>query len=188
MDTPFSFLDAGLATLERALVERGNDMRNVQLASLAADGGPELRTLVLRGFTREPAEAELHSDARAGKVEEIARDGRVALLAWSAEARLQLRFSGTARLHRNDPVARARWDSLSEGGRRPYGFRARPGTPIADPRDQPHLAEEQRFERFAVILVALDTVDALRLGEHGEQWRAAGRFGTAELGARWVGA
>ncbi len=188
MDTPLSFLETGLAALEHALDAHGDDLRNVQLASIGADGRPTLRTLVLRGFTRAPAVAEMHSDARAGKVGDIAREPRVSLLAWSSEARLQLRFEGTARLHRDDAVARARWDALSENARKPYGLRAHPGTPIADPRDQPHLPAAERFGQFVVILVTLDGLDVLRLGEGGSQTRAAGRFGDDGLAAHWVGA
>ena len=188
METPFSFLQTGLAALEHALDAHGDDLRNVQLASVGADGRAALRTVGLRGFTRAPAVAEMHSDARAGKVGDIAREPRVSLLAWSAEAKLQLRFEGVARLHRDDAVARARWDALSENARKPYGLLAHPGTPIADPRDQPHLPAAERFGQFTVILVTLEGMDALRLGENGSQTRAAGRFGDVGLAARWVGA
>ena len=82
--------------LERAVSERGDDIRNMQLATVSADGRPRLRTVVLRGveLTAVPS-LEVHSDARAEKVRDIAagRD-HVALLAWSSAEQLQLRFEG----------------------------------------------------------------------------------------------
>ena len=186
-----AFIEAGLAALERSLRDHEGDLRNVQLATLGPDGRPDLRTVVLRGFDR--AIAEIHSDARAGKTRDIVRagpdgGGPVALLAWSAADRLQLRFTGSATVHRDDAVARARWDELSSNGRKPYGLRADPGGPIADPADQPHLPPDQQRQQFAVIRVALATVDVLRLERDGGQTRARGRIGPAGIEAGWVGA
>ena len=189
MESPaLSFVEAGLSALERALQAHHGELRNVQLATLSPDGAPGLRTVVLRGFERSPASAEMHTDARAAKARDIAGDGRVSLLAWSAEDRLQLRFDGIARLHRNDDLARGRWDGLSANARKAYGLRSQPGSPIADPTEQAHLPEAAQAEQFAVILVALDSVDVLRLEEGGGQTRARGRFDAAGLSAAWIGA
>ncbi len=181
-----AFIEAGLAALDRSIRDHEGDLRNVQLATVTPDGRPAVRTLVLRAFDR--ATAEMHTDARAGKARDIGHAGAIALLAWSAADHLQLRFTGTASLHQGDDVARVRWDALSPNARKPYGLRADPGGPIADPADQPHLPPDEQARRFAVILVALDTVDVLRLEPHGGQTRAQGRFAPAGIEARWVGA
>ncbi len=183
-----SFVEAGLSALERALREHQGELRNVQLATLSPDGAPGLRTVVLRGFERSPASAEMHTDARAAKARDVAGDGRVSLLAWSAEDRLQLRFDGVARLHHDDDLARGRWDRLSANARKAYGLRSDPGSPIADPADQRYLPEAAQAGQFAVILVALDGVDVLRLEEDGGQTRARGRFAASGLTAEWIGA
>ena len=183
------FVEDGLLALERAVHERGAALRNVQLATRPPEGPPGLRTLVLRGLTRTPPCAEMHTDARAAKARDISQDGAVALLAWSSADHLQLRFEGSARLHRGDAVARARWDTLSPNARGAYGTRAVPGTPVADPGEQAHLPCEQQFEQFAVILVSLHSVDVLRLHPAGGQTRAQGRFTpSGSLAAEWVGA
>ena len=187
METALSFIEAGLTALAHAVHDRDDALRNLQLATVSPGGGPGLRTLVLRGFTRTPACAEMHTDARAGKARDIARCGEVALLAWSAALRLQLRFEGTARLHRADELARGRWDKLSPKARDAYGLRAEPGTPVADPGPQSHLAPEEQFQQFAVILVALARVDVLRLEPDGGQTRASGGFTPTGITADWVG-
>jgi len=183
-----AFLEAALSTLERSLHDRSAELRNIQLATLSPEGRPGLRTLVLRGFERSPASAEMHSDARAGKVRDIAHASQVTFLAWSSADRLQLRFEGSARLHRDDDAARARWDKLSPHARNAYGLRAQPGAPITDPGDQPHLLPEGQFQQFTVILVALASVDVLRLEPNGRQTRAYGRFTPSGMTAGWIGA
>lgn len=185
--SPTPFIDAALSALESALHDSKAELRNIQLATLSPQGHPGLRTLVLRGFDRAGAFAEMHSDARAGKVRDIAHDDRVCLLAWSAADQLQLRFEGSARLHRGDDVARARWDTLSENARNAYGLATEPGSLLPEPSDQSHLSSDEQFGQFTVILVSLTTVDALRLGPHGRQTRACARFSPQGLDASWVG-
>ncbi len=181
------FIQTGLSALESALHDSKSDLRNIQLATLSPQGHPGLRTLVLRGFERAQACAEMHTDARAGKARDIARDGRVSLLAWSAADHLQLRFEGSARLHRADDVARARWDTLSSNARSAYGLRTEPGSLLPEPADQSHLSPNEQFQQFTVILVSLTSVDALLLGPEGRQTRAYGRFTPATIDADWIG-
>lgn len=183
-----SFIEAALSTLERAVRDRDAALRNIQLATVSPDGRPGLRTLVLRGFERAPACLETHSDARAGKVRDIAHASQVSLLAWSPAERLQLRFEGSARLHCGDAVAGARWDGLSLDARKAYGLRATPGSEIADPEDQPHLPPGEQFEQFTVILISLASVDVLRLEPEGGQTRALGRFTASGMTGTWIGA
>lgn len=180
------FIEAGLAALDRSVRDHDGDLRNVQLATLSPALHPGLRTLVLRRFERSPPCAEMHSDARADKVRDIAQTGRVSLLAWSAAEHLQLRFEGIARLHRDDEIASGRWDALSPNARNTYGHLAIPGTPIADPEERAHLPAEEQFRQFVVILVSLAIVDVLRLGPGGQQTRASGRFTPAGVTAAWI--
>jgi len=181
-----SFVESGLSALERALHDRGSDFRNVQIATVSPEGNPSLRTLVLRGFGRSPACAEMHTDARAGKARDIAQASRVALLSWSSADHLQLRFEGSARLHHGDAVARSRWDTLSSKARDTYGLRAEPGASIPDPDDRTHLPPDEQFRQFAVILVSLASVDILRLDPDGAQTRARGQFTPSGLSAHWI--
>ena len=176
MQSPNEFVDEALAGLERALSERGHELRNAQLATLSAEGRPGLRTVVLRRFDRTPPTLEFHSDRRAAKIREIAHASQVSLLAWSAADRLQLRFRGTATLHHADDLARTRWDDLSESARAPYGLRATPGQPVASPENLDHLPPDEQFQCFTVVRVALASADILRLGDAGRQTRAFTRF------------
>ena len=185
-----TFVDEALARLRHASSERDDDLRNVQLATVSADGHPHLRTMVLRGFeTADPPCLEVHSDARAAKVHDIT-DGRdrVSLLAWSSAEQLQLRFEGEATIHRGDALARDRWGGLSDGGRMPYGLRADPGSVILDPSDQRHLPPDGQARLFVVLRIAIASVDVLRLGAHGTQSRALRHFDEAGAPSHWIGA
>ncbi len=176
-----------MAQLANAVHDRGNDLRNVQLATVSPDGQPDLRTLVLRGFDRPQALLEMHSDRRAGKVQDIDRSSAVAVLAWSLADQVQLRFKGTARLHQADGIAHARWDALSPNARGAYGLRSDPGHPVEHSGDQSHLPPGEQFQQFVVILVGAASVDMLRLGPGGQQTRASGQFIGEQLYAGWIG-
>lgn len=182
-----SFVEAALASLDHSINEHEGDLRNIQLATVSPSGTPGVRTLVLRSFERSPPCAEMHSDARAGKVRDIAHASPVAFLAWSAEEHLQLCFEGSAQLHRDDDMARARWDELSSKARDTYGWLAVPGSPITDPDDQSHMSPDQQFQQFTVIRIAVTSVDVLRLAPDGGQTRARGLFTASGIEASWVG-
>ncbi len=182
-----SFIETALSTLEHSVGERSGELRNIQLATVSPDGRPAVRTAVLRTFDRATATAEIHTDARADKARDIAHASQVSFVAWSGDDHLQLRFDGAARLHRDDDVARDRWDKLPPKGRDTFGLRAEPGTPIADPEDQSHFPDEEQYRQFSVILVSLASVDVLRLDPESGQFRAAGRLAPAIVEARWIG-
>ena len=159
----------------------------MQLATVTAAGRPRIRTVVLRAFSASDARAEIHSDMRAEKIEEIAQRGDVSLLAWDAAAQLQLRFEGSARVHHRDTLARKRWDTLSLHARNAYGLGNHPGSRIADPDGQTNLPPEAQFEQFAVVAIALNSVDVLLLQPEGRQKRAFGRFSSSTFVAEWIG-
>ena len=182
-----AFIEAALSTLERSARERTGELRNIQLATLSPEGHPSVRTVVLRALDLASATAEIHTDARADKARDIARAARVSFVAWDGGEHLQLRLDGAARLHRDDDVARDRWDKLPPKGRVAFGLSAEPGTPVADPEDRAHLPGEEQYRQFSVILVSLASVDVLRLEPEGAQTRASGRFTSGGIAARWIG-
>ena len=186
--SPAAFIEDALSVLERSVRDHRSDLRNIQLATVSTSGEPEVRTLVLRGFAWPPGTMEMHTDVRSAKVAAIGDAGRVAVLAWSAADQLQLRFSGIARLHRGDDLTRDRWEGLSRGARSAYGTVATPGAAIPDPAERAYLPPDERRRQFGVLLVALESVDVLRLGPEGRQTRASGRLGADGLRGDWIAA
>ena len=177
------FIADAIGHMAVALDDRNSPYRNLALATVTADGSPRVRTVILRALDRDPLALTLFTDTRAGKIAEIASEGRVSLLAWSEPDRLQLRIEGRATVHGPGcDAARRFWDDLPPHGRTAYGLDAAPGTMVAAP-DAPHgLPDAERASFFAAITVSAECVDVLRLGAHGTQTRAV-RDGN---GVRWV--
>ena len=169
-------LDAAWRRMAEGAV-RGGDAGAVSFATLGA-GGPEVRTVVLRGADREAAEVEVNSDSQAAKVVALAADPRAALMLWDAAMRLQIR----ARLRCRVLVSDAdRWSALSDAARWNYGAEPPPGTAI----DAPDAWERPRArDGFAAIVGEVLEIDTVLLDPAGHRralFRAADGFA-----GRWL--
>jgi pyridoxamine 5'-phosphate oxidase len=111
--------------------QRSPQGRWLQLATVATDGTPRVRTLVFRGWAG-PAALELLSDGRSGKVAELASQPAVELCWLLPRARCQFRLRGqlVALPPEEERRERARhWAALSPGGRALWGWPP-PGAPL----------------------------------------------------------
>jgi hypothetical protein len=163
--------------LSRGVADRRSAFHTPTLATVAADGAPEARTLVLRGFDPARREVRLHSDARSGKVAALAREPRAALHLYDPTAKLQLRLAGRATLHGADAVAEAAWAASREMSRMCYAVEPGPGTPVAAPPAAPTDPAGGRAH-FTAILLRFDRLDWLELAHAGHRrarfdWDAA---------------
>jgi hypothetical protein len=143
------------------------------LATIGRDGAPRLRTVVLRGVDRAARTLRVHCDARSDKAAEIVADPRVALHAYDAAAKLQVRIEGVARLHGQDAVARAAWEASRPMSRVCYGAVPGPGTPMpaggayALPEDE--AAVERGFPEFRVVVLTAARLEILYLARQGHR-------------------
>jgi hypothetical protein len=175
------------AALHSAVTERAAAMRMVVLATLDRAGAPDLRGVILRGFDSAARVLSVHTDARSAKLAQLRAQPRVALHAWDAARRLQIRLHGHARLHAGDAVALAAWAALPAGSRQLYRVRPCPGTALADPaaayRDA--LPDAAALVNFVVVAIAYDGLETLRLTEAG-QLRARFDWSPDGVAARWL--
>ncbi len=159
------------------------------LATIGRDGAPRLRTVVLRGADRTCRTLRFHCDARSDKAAEIAADPRVALHAYDAAAKIQVRIEGRARLHGEDAVARAAWAASRPMSRVCYGTAPGPGTalPAGDAYALPTeaAAVEAGFPAFRVVVLTADRLDFLYLARQGHR-RALFRWDEEEPSATWL--
>lgn len=105
--------------------------RWLQLATVASDGSPRVRTLVFRGW-RDVSTLELFTDARSSKVEDLAVEPRAELCWLLPKARCQFRLRGVAlKLAPETQQEReqAHWMQLRPEGRALWGWPA-PGQPL----------------------------------------------------------
>lgn len=159
-----ALLDDTWRGLVRAAADRRHPWRTPVLATVAADGAPNARTVVLRAVDPTTRTLRLHTDRRSGKVGEIAREPRLALVFWDPRARVQLRLRGPAEVLSDGPEHARAWAATPPAARRDYATREPPGTPIPSPRD---VARDDGEANFAVILVRAMTIDRLALAAEG---------------------
>lgn len=145
---------------------RGPQARWLQLASVAADGTPRVRTLVFRGWSGAAA-LDLLTDGRSAKPAELAGQPAVELCWLLPRARSQFRLRG--QLCRLAPELERRererhWQALSPGGRALWGW-PRPGDPLdpaaAFPTELPETTPVP--QPFTLLRIALTQVELLEL-------------------------
>ncbi|MCS6986195.1 MAG: pyridoxamine 5'-phosphate oxidase family protein [Sphingomonadaceae bacterium] len=180
--------------LARAVADRRSPWHVPVVATVGRAGEPRARVMVLRGVDAGAARLRLHTDVRAAKVVELAREPRVALVFYDAAARLQLRLEGEGRVEAEGPLADAAWAASKPFSRRCYTAPQAPGTQVPGPTSglPPELEsreptwEESEAGRphFAVVEVAAQRLEFLfltvtghrrgRFERHGDGW--AGRW------------
>lgn len=156
------------------------------LATLDAAGRPRVRTVVLRAADRASGTLRFHCDRRSDKAAEIAVQGACALMAYDAEATVQIRVEGTATLHTDDAVADAAWAGAQAMSRVCYGIDPGPGTGIAEggayALPDAEAALTLGRPHFAAVLVRAERLDFLHLDRRGHR-----RAGWRRDGDGWAG-
>jgi pyridoxamine 5'-phosphate oxidase len=175
-------LEDALHRLAAGVSDPRSPFRTLTLASVDAAGAPDQRTLVLRAFDPAARQLSLHTDNRSAKIAHLQRQPAVSLHVWDGEERLQVRIAGNATLHVGDDVARAAWEALPGLNRQLYRLRQSPGTPLADPSPLHYdeYPEAMGFAAFAVLAVAFNRLESLRLSGQGQlrarfDWSGDGR-------------
>ncbi|MDG1520989.1 MAG: pyridoxamine 5'-phosphate oxidase family protein [Yoonia sp.] len=128
------------------------------LATVDADGGPQQRTIVLRGA--EPTTLQFHTDLGSSKIAHLRRDPRAGLLCWLPNRQLQLRINAAVTIRHGADVADI-WDAVPDASREAYGAVPASGQPIDDALAY---AKPANQAAFAVLDCAVDTLDVLHLG------------------------
>lgn len=119
--------------LARAAADRRHAFHQVQVATVAANGLPEVRTVILRGVDARTGTLRFHSDGRADKLAALAANPVAAVHAYDARAGLQLRLRGPVAVHADDALAEAAWRDAHAMSRVCYRMAPGPGTPLATP-------------------------------------------------------
>jgi pyridoxamine 5'-phosphate oxidase len=154
--------------------KRSAQGRWLQMATVAADGTPRVRTLVFRGWSG-PTDLDVLTDGRSAKVVELGHQSAVELCWLLPRARAQFRLRGALRIVSPAEEQGERWRhwrALSPGGRALWGWPP-PGEPVhreapfaeALPEDAPMPAH------FLLLRIALHQVEALELTGHPHRRR-----------------
>ncbi|QBQ99619.1 pyridoxamine 5'-phosphate oxidase family protein [Paraburkholderia pallida] len=144
----------------------------LQAATVGLDGGPKVRTIVLRGVSPEAGALTFHTDVRSEKVMELRKDPRISLLGCDLDAGIQIRLEGIARMVDSLDERMALWKTSRPHSLIVYRAQLVPGTPIASP-EEAHRApggmsdSMAGFENFCLVTVDVQTIDYLDLSPNG---------------------
>jgi 3-hydroxyisobutyrate dehydrogenase len=176
-------------------VSRFNDPFHWPVLGTTGKEGCRLRTVILRQFRLPERVLVCHTDARADKVREIGDSAQVSWLFYHPRRKVQLRISGHATLHADDPFADTQWSATSITSRLNYCAIAPPGTPLEKPSSGlpdvllnkvPTLLESEKGRKnFTVIACRIDWMDWLKLSVLGNL-RARFEWDENRLTSRWV--
>lgn len=146
--------------LVRGVADRHAPARHPTLATVAPDGLPEARTVVLRAADAGAGTLDIHTDLRSAKVAALRHRPVAALHVWDASAHLQTRISVVVDILAGDAVATL-WARVPQSSQAAYGTDPAPGTPIADA-----LAYDKSPDpaAFAVLRCRVQAIDAVHLG------------------------
>ncbi len=156
---------------------------------------PEMRTVILRGFSENDRTLICYCDARTPKVSQIRSNPNVSWLFYHPEKCIQLRLSGTASVHTNDKTAESQWKKVRLTSRVNYSSGTPPGSPTEKPTLDPSsflrdkapklLDHPQARKNFAVIVCRFDQMDWLLLKLTGHI-RAKFHWEDNRIDASWV--
>lgn len=179
--------------ISRATQDRKCAFHAPVVSTLSADG-PQARVLILRAFDAQTPSMTFHTDTRSAKVPALAQDPRVAITFYDAARKLQLRASGVATLHSNNPLAGERWQGSSASSLRCYL-----GDTPGEASNQPTTGLPQHLQgtvpsradltagqqNFTVLQVRLHSLDWLYLHSRGQR-RALYRWHGDGLRMGWL--
>ncbi|MEO9899835.1 pyridoxamine 5'-phosphate oxidase family protein [Nisaea sp.] len=165
-----ALIDRASALFSKAPENADAPFRYPVLSTVARDGSPNGRTLVLRTANPATWQATLHTDSRAEKVAELAANDAAMLVFYDQQASMQLRLKGTISQKLDKAALKAIWEKLPASTRPNYRASLSTGSAISAAGDgiAPSGALSG-FENFSVLTFTTETVDILQLARSGNR-------------------
>jgi hypothetical protein len=187
-DTP-KFYDDLDATLDEiwALWIRGAHDRHCAFhePTIVTHAGdwPAARTVILRDVDRNARALVFHTDRRARKVDELARDDRAVVHVWDSKRSIQVRARAIV-AQAPPEQADAAWEQLSDRGRALYGIEPSPATTTDEPVDMPDSLTESARDNFVVLHAEVIRLEWLFLFHAGHR-RAIFEWNDGRWNGEW---
>ena len=182
-------------TLESGAKNAKSPLHTPVFSTVTTTGAPGARVVVLRECVPQLRRLRCHTDARSLKAAELAKNPAVAWLFYDAAQKIQIRATGTARLHQGDEEARHGWQQSRLDSRRCYLVSEASGTPLEAlasglpaylTERRPTAAEsEAGWPNFAVVISEITRLDWLYLSAYGHR-RAQFTWDGANWRGSWV--
>lgn len=182
--------------LRAAPTQKDNGFKTCTLSTVAPNGWPGARTVVLRQTDETTRTLWFHTDVRADKVVHLQAKPEAVLLFWDNTRQIQLRCRITTIIHTNNAVADEQWAKTWEGNRKMYLSehepgsvqpRPYPGFPVLLGENLPTRAESEAGRpNFAAVACNVLTIDYLHLSRAG-QTRALFEYnGGEDVCRKWL--
>jgi len=179
----------GWALIARGVSDRKSAFHTPVVATCGLDGGPEVRTVVLRGADLGRWTVRFHTDRRSGKVAALTASPRIAMQFYCARSKVQLRLNGVATLHSDDAIAEIAWRNSRPMSRACYAQIRAPGAVIAEPElGAASDAQGEEFGRanFVAVEVAVQRFEWLYLAFGGHRRAEFRRDDQGVVTGRWL--
>jgi len=170
-------LEQILAPFSQMAMRAGSGTRWCQLASVDAQGQPQIRTVILRQFDHAARQMLFYTDKRSPKCSELISQPNVCCHFLTRAHKQQYRFSGQARLLTDGPLWQSHWEALKPAALREYNGLSAPGT-----KGETEYLDGQAKDNFALLCVGFERLDYLCLSETAEahervqiHWQKSGR-------------
>ena len=173
--------------LETAVRSRHEAWHLVTLATLR-DNKPEIRTLVLRGASKENRLLWMHTDLRSPKCQDLLRNPEGALLLYDPNDRWQLRLNGTLSFDPESQETDQVWQRTSASAKRCYQGSLVPSSKsVAWTSNLPPSSASSDLgrENFTRLLFQVSKIDWLFLRADGHQ-RARWTWEEEQFLGSWV--
>lgn len=163
--TPDELLHRIWNELQRATVDRHHEWRTPVLATASPQGGPQARTVVLRGADASTSQLVFFTDSRSAKVNELQTTAAAVLVFWSKRLNWQLRVSVQAKVHTEGALVESAWARVSQSAAAgDYLAAQAPGSAL-----HPTAAAEEGLHHLAVVTAQVEQVDWLELAREGHR-------------------
>lgn len=172
--------------MARGVKDRRSTFHTPTVGTVGADGHPALRTMVLRACDVSARSLRFHTDIRSRKPQELAADGRIAVHAYDAKSKLQLRLSGTGHIHNQDELTAAAWAASQPQSRKCYAQPVGSSQAMNAPEiSAPELVDSVAYENFAALVITVTELEWLYLAARGHR-RIVFRWQSEAWAAQWL--
>lgn len=168
LDHPYELSDHFWKRLEEAVADRAAAWHLATFCTIAVDGSPSARSVILREVSANSRYVRFHTDKRSPKVSELACDPRATMLLWDPSARTQLRLRGRCEVSVNDAVTRSLVESSHPGSLGVFRSVLPPSSPIHSPGEALP-APAPLLENVAVVTLWVETLEWLWLDDAGHR-------------------
>lgn len=175
LDSPRHILQQIWEELALAVDDRQHAWRMPVLSTVAGDGTPNARTVVLRGAQAFAQMLRFYTDARSPKVDELRRSQRALLVFWSARLQWQLRVRVDVTVATDGPEVAFLWEQIRRSpAAGDYLGESAPGSKLTEAAGCTGTAAH-----FALLDAHVVEIDWLDLGAGGHR-RARFSAGTCQ--------